>query len=195
MPSYIAVPTERGTAPSDELLGKLARNVGDALLARGWHAATAESCTGGWIAKALTDIQGSSLWFTTGYVTYANEAKIRELGVPEELLTSHGAVSEPVVTAMAAAAKDHARVDVTVAVSGIAGPDGGSAEKPVGTVWFAWAFPEGLKSEARRFTGDREAVRRFAVAYALEGLATCVDVGAASAATLRRDRDDPKNRD
>jgi nicotinamide-nucleotide amidase len=91
---------------------------------------------------------------------------------------------------MAAAAKDRARADVTVAVSGIAGPDGGSADKPVGTVWFAWAFPDGLESEARRFTGGREAVRRFAVAHALEGL-----VGAASAATLRRDRDDPKNRD
>jgi nicotinamide-nucleotide amidase len=151
------------------------------LLARGWRAATAESCTGGWIAKALTDVPGSSLWFTTGYVTYANDAKVRDLGVPEELLAAHGAVSEPVVAAMAAMAKDRACADVTVAVSGIAGPDGGSAEKPVGTVWFAWAFPDGLKSEARRFTGDREAVRRFAVAHALEGL-----VGAAAAATLRK---------
>jgi nicotinamide-nucleotide amidase len=168
------VSTERGAAPSDEVLGKLAQSVGEALLARGWRAATAESCTGGWIAKALTDIPGSSRWFTTGYVTYANEAKIRELGVPEELLAAHGAVSEPVVAAMAATAKDRAGADVTVAVSGIAGPDGGSAEKPVGTVWFAWAFPEGLRSEARRFTGDREAVRRFAVAHALEGLAACV---------------------
>jgi nicotinamide-nucleotide amidase len=190
MPSSIAVSTDQELPPSDEVLEKLARSVGEALRARGWRAATAESCTGGWIAKALTDIPGSSLWFTTGYVTYANEAKISELGVPEKLLTTHGAVSEPVVAAMAAAAKDRAGVDVTVAVSGIAGPDGGSVEKPVGTVWFAWAFPEGLKSEARRFTGDREAVRRFAVAYALEGL-----VGAASAANLRRDRDDPKNRD
>jgi nicotinamide-nucleotide amidase len=175
--SFIAVSTERGTAPSDAVLEKLARSVGEALLARGWRAATAESCTGGWIAKALTDIPGSSLWFTTGYVTYANEAKVRELSVPQELLAAHGSVSEPVVAAMAATAKDRASADVTVAVSGIAGPDGGSVEKPVGTVWFAWAFPEGLKSEARRFTGDREAVRRFAVAYALEGLAACVASG------------------
>jgi nicotinamide-nucleotide amidase len=176
------------------MLGKLAQSVGQALRARGWHVATAESCTGGWIAKALTDIPGSSLWFTTGYVTYANEAKVRELGIPEELLAAHGAVSEPVVAAMAAAAKDRASADVSVAVSGIAGPDGGSAEKPVGTVWFAWAFPEGRKREARWFAGDREAVRRLAVAHALEGLAACVDVGAASAATPRRDRGDPKNR-
>jgi nicotinamide-nucleotide amidase len=169
------MPTERNTPPSDEILGELAERAGAALRARGWRAATAESCTGGWIAKALTDIPGSSLWFTTGYVTYANDAKIRELGVPEELLAAHGAVSEPVVAAMAAAAKDRSRADVTVAVSGIAGPDGGSAEKPVGTVWFAWAHPKGLESEARRFPGDREAVRRFAVAHALEGI-----VGAAS---------------
>jgi nicotinamide-nucleotide amidase len=178
------MPTERGTPPSDAVLGKLARSVGEALRARGWHAATAESCTGGWLAKALTDIPGSSLWFTTGYVTYANEAKTRELGVSAALLAAHGAVSEPVVAAMAAGAKERARVDVTVAVSGVAGPDGGSAETPVGTVWFAWAFPEGRKCEVRRFTGDREAVRRFAVAHALEGL-----VAAALAAT-----DESKNR-
>jgi nicotinamide-nucleotide amidase len=163
--------TERLAPPADETLAQLAQSVGAALRARGWHAATAESCTGGWIAKALTDIPGSSLWFTTGYVTYADEAKIRELGVPAELLAAHGAVSEPVVAAMAAAAKDRAGADVAVAVSGVAGPDGGSTAKPVGTVWFAWAFPDGLESEARRFTGDREAVRRFAVAHALEGLA------------------------
>jgi nicotinamide-nucleotide amidase len=172
------MPPERRAPPSDEVLEKLARSVGEALLARGWHATTAESCTGGWIAKALTDIPGSSLWFTTGYVTYANEAKTRELDVPAELLAAHGAVSEPVVAAMAAAARERARADVAVAVSGIAGPDGGSAEKPVGTVWFAWAFPDGLESDERRFTGDREAVRRFAVAHALEGLAAGLDVGA-----------------
>jgi len=166
--------TERVVAPSDAALVALARTVGEALLARGWRAAAAESCTGGWIAKALTDIPGASRWFTVGYVTYTNEAKTRELGVPEQLLAAHGAVSEPVVAAMAAAAKDRASADVAIAVSGIAGPDGGSAGKPVGTVWFAWAYPEGLESEVRRFDGDREAVRRFAVAHALEGLAACV---------------------
>lgn len=178
------MPTEQSTPPSDETLAKLAANVGAALRARGWRAATAESCTGGWIAKALTDIPGSSLWFTTGYVTYANEAKIRELGVPAGLLEAHGAVSEPVVAAMAAAAKDRASADVAVAVSGIAGPDGGSAEKPVGTVWFAWAFPDGLESEARRFPGDREAVRRFAVAHALEILRDSSDKAATGRSIL-----------
>jgi nicotinamide-nucleotide amidase len=159
--------------PSDELLAALARDVGAALLARGWRAVAAESCTGGWVAKALTDIAGSSRWFTTGYVTYSNEAKSRELGVAEPVLAAHGAVSETVVAAMAVGAKDRARADVAVAVSGIAGPDGGSAAKPVGTVWFAWAFPEGLRSEQRLFAGGRDAVRRFAVAHALEGLAAC----------------------
>jgi nicotinamide-nucleotide amidase len=166
--------TERSAAPSDAALAALARGVGAALTARGWHAAAAESCTGGWIAKVLTDVPGASQWFTTGYVTYANEAKSRDLGVRAQLLATHGAVSEPVVAAMATAARERAQVDVAVAVSGIAGPDGGSPDKPVGTVWFAWAYPEGLASETRRFPGDRDAVRRFAVAHALEGLTACV---------------------
>ena len=175
--------TDRSAPPADATLGALARAVGAALLARGWRAAAAESCTGGWIAKALTDVPGASQWFTTGYVTYANDAKARELGVAAEMLATHGAVSEPVVAAMATAARERARVDIAVAVSGIAGPDGGTPEKPVGTVWFAWAYPEGLASETRRYPGDRDAVRRFAVAHALEGLIACIDVGAASAAT------------
>ena len=166
--------TERVAAPSDATLAALARSVGAALVARGWRAAAAESCTGGWIAKALTDVPGASRWFTTGYVTYENEAKTRELGVPAQMLATHGAVSEPVVAAMATAARERARADVAVAVSGIAGPDGGSLGKPVGTVWFAWAYPEGLASETLWFAGDRDAVRRFAVAHALEGLTACI---------------------
>jgi nicotinamide-nucleotide amidase len=159
--------------PSDETLAALARRAGEALLARGWQAATAESCTGGWVAKALTDVPGSSQWFGTGFVTYADAAKARELGVAEELLAEHGAVSEAVACALATGARQRAEVDAAVAVTGIAGPGGGSAEKPVGTVWFAWAYPDGLASEQRHFAGGRDAVRRFAVAHALEGLRAC----------------------
>jgi nicotinamide-nucleotide amidase len=164
---------QRREPPSDAVLAALARSLGDALLARGWRSAAAESCTGGWVAKAMTDIPGSSRWFGTGFVTYANDAKTRELGVPESLLAAHGAVSEPVAAAMAAGVRQRAGADVAVAVSGIAGPGGGTAEKPVGTVWFAWAFPEGVRSECRVFSGDREDVRRQAVAHALEGLIAC----------------------
>ena len=159
--------------PSDAALAALARRLGKALHARGWRAATAESCTGGWIAKAMTDMPGSSAWFETGFVTYADAAKSRELGIPAETLDAHGAVSEPVVAAMAESARRRAGVEVAVAVSGIAGPGGGTARKPVGTVWFAWAFPEGLRSECSVFAGDREAVRRRAVAYALDGMIAC----------------------
>jgi nicotinamide-nucleotide amidase len=159
--------------PSDRTLAALAQRAGEALLARGFRAATAESCTGGWVAKALTDVPGSSRWFDTGFVTYTNGAKMRELGIEESLLAEHGAVSEAVVCALATAARRRAGVDVAVAISGIAGPGGGSAAKPVGTVWFAWAFPDGLASEQRRFAGGRDAVRRFAVAHALEGLRAC----------------------
>jgi nicotinamide-nucleotide amidase len=156
--------------PSDEVLATLARRLGDRLLARGWRITTAESCTGGWIAKAITDVPGSSRWFGAGFVTYEEESKIRELGVDARLLAESGAVSEPVVCAMADGARRRVRADIAVAVSGIAGPDGGTPAKPVGTVWFAWASPEQLRAETRVFSGDREAVRRFAVAYALEGL-------------------------
>jgi nicotinamide-nucleotide amidase len=154
-------------------LAALARNLGDALLARGWRVAAAESCTGGWVAKAMTDVPGSSRWFGAAFVTYADDAKARDLGVSASLLAAHGAVSEPVAAAMATGVKQRTHADVAVAISGIAGPGGGTALKPVGTVWFAWAFPEGLRSECRRFAGDREAVRRLAVAHALEGLIAC----------------------
>lgn len=132
---------------------------------------TAESCTAGWIAKALTDVPGSSQWVDSGYVTYSNTAKMRDIGVSERILAEHGAVSEATVREMANGALRAAGVELAVAVSGIAGPDGGSAEKPVGTVWFAVATVEEQRAtalcERRRFDGDREQVRRQAVDHAL----------------------------
>ncbi len=135
---------------------------------------TAESCTGGWISKALTDVPGSSEWFETGFVAYGNGAKTALLGVLPAELEQHGAVSEAVVKAMALGALERAGADIAVAVSGIAGPDGGTPGKPVGTVWLAWAWRRGqsVHVQARRksFKGDREAVRRKSVAGALSGL-------------------------
>ena len=155
---------------TDAELESLARRLGDALAARGWSAASAESCTGGWIAKAITDVPGSSGWFGAGFVVYSNEAKTALLAVPAELIARHGAVSEAVVVALAERARECAAADVAVAVSGVAGPGGGTAEKPIGTVWFGWAGPDGTTAARRRFGGDREGVRRQAVAHALLGL-------------------------
>lgn len=124
---------------TDSELMQLSEQVGQALKARGATVTTAESCTGGWVAKVITDIAGSSAWFERGFVTYSNEAKAQMIGVREETLAQHGAVSEPVVVEMAIGALKAARADYAVSISGIAGPDGGSEEKPVGTVWFAFA--------------------------------------------------------
>jgi nicotinamide-nucleotide amidase len=155
----------------DRALETLARRLGERLLARGWMAATAESCTGGWIAKTLTDVAGSSAWFDRGFVTYTNEAKQDLLGVRGETLAAHGAVSEATVREMVAGALARSRAAVAVAVSGIAGPTGGTPDKPVGTVWLAWGGSAGtIRAEHCRFEGDREAVRRQAVAQALAGL-------------------------
>ena len=148
----------------------LVEQLASALTARGWTMATAESCTGGLIAGACTDRAGSSDWFERGFVTYSNAAKTELLGVPADLIATHGAVSEPVARAMAAGAQAHAPVQLAVAVTGVAGPGGGSAEKPVGTVWFGWATPQGVFTERQRFDGDRAAVRRATVAHALAGL-------------------------
>ena len=193
-----------GAGPSDLQLSRLAVRVGRRLLATGWMLVTAESCTGGWIAKALTDVAGSSGWVAGGFVTYVNDAKMRDLRVPARTLERHGAVSEQTVRAMARGAlrranearlddegpghdepgsrgrggeqvrrwtRRAARVDVAVAVSGIAGPGGGSVAKPVGTVWFCTAVRHGraviLSSSIKHFRGNREAVRRQAVQYAL----------------------------
>jgi nicotinamide-nucleotide amidase len=140
------------------------------LLARGWWLASAESCTGGMIAAACTDLAGSSRWFERGFVTYSNEAKTELLGVPHALIDSQGAVSQPVAEAMALGALRRSRAQVAAAVTGIAGPGGGSAQKPVGTVWFAWAVPERCWSECLCFDGDRAAVRLQTVHHALQVL-------------------------
>jgi len=157
--------------PSDLVLLRQARRVGRVLAARGWRVATAESCTAGWVVKVLTDIPGSSRWVECGYVVYSNAAKMRDLRVPMATLRRHGAVSESTVLAMARGAIQATGADLTVAVSGIAGPDGGTTQKPVGTVWFGIAGRQravGATATVRVFRGDREAVRRQSVAVALQ---------------------------
>lgn len=156
--------------PTQDDLENQAAALGRALLARGWWLSTAESCTGGWVAQSLTAVAGSSAWFERGFVTYSNRAKQEMLGVPEVTLQNDGAVSEATVLAMARGALAHSPAQLSVAISGIAGPGGGSAAKPVGTVWFAWAYPDGAHADKRVFDGDREAVRLQAVAHALAGL-------------------------
>jgi nicotinamide-nucleotide amidase len=161
--------------PDDTMLAAAVARLADALLARGWTMAAAESCTGGWIAKCCTDRAGSSAWFERGFVTYSNAAKRELLGVDAGVLESAGAVSEAVARAMAQGALRHSAADAALAVTGIAGPDGGSPDKPVGTVWFAWATPGGnVRAECRRFDGDRAGVRRQAARHALEGLLHCL---------------------
>jgi nicotinamide-nucleotide amidase len=152
------------TAP--ELVDTLAAK----LRSRGLMLATTESCTGGLIAAACTEISGSSDWFERGFVTYSNAAKTELLGVPATLIEQHGAVSEPVARAMAAGALLHSRAQLSVSVTGVAGPTGGSADKPVGTVWLAWATPAGVTAECCHFPGDRAAVRQVTVVQALAGL-------------------------
>ena len=148
----------------------LVEQLAQALKARGLMMATAESCTGGLIAGACTELSGSSDWFERGFVTYSNASKPGLLGVPALLIERHGAVSEPVARAMAAGALAHSPAQLAVAVTGVAGPTGGSPEKPVGTVWFGWATPEGVFTEHQRFDGDRAAVRQATVHHALAGL-------------------------
>ncbi|MDO6708001.1 nicotinamide-nucleotide amidase [Photobacterium sp. 1_MG-2023] len=148
----------------------LAAQLGNALVARQWLATTAESCTGGGVSAAITDIAGSSAWFDRAFVTYSNEAKQEMLAVQAATLAQYGAVSEPVVLEMAAGALAHSRAQMSVAISGIAGPDGGTPQKPVGTVCFAWADTTGWQHVTTcLFDGDRQAVREQAVAYALQG--------------------------
>jgi PncC family amidohydrolase len=161
--------------PSDAALLALVRRLAARMLGEGRMLATAESCTGGLITKTVTDLPGSSAWFERGWVTYTDRAKREELGVPAAVLKRHGAVSEPVARAMVRGVLRESGADVAVGVTGIAGPDGGSAEKPVGTVWIAWAWRDGRRVwvVARHFlfTGDRDAVRRQTAAEALKGLA------------------------
>ena len=141
------------------------------LMERGMMLAVAESCTGGWVAKVCTDIPGSSSWFERGFVTYTNEAKQEMLGVSANTLNDSGAVSEVTVSEMAIGALNNSRAQVALAISGIAGPGGGSEEKPVGTVCFGWAIKgKEVATEQHCFNGDREAVRAKAVLYALQGM-------------------------
>jgi nicotinamide-nucleotide amidase len=153
---------------SDAALRALAERAGSVLSGRQRRVAVAESCTGGWLAKCLTDIPGSSQWFERGYVTYSDAAKEQALGVAASVIQTFGAVSQPTAEQMAAGALHHSGAALALAITGIAGPDGGTAAKPVGLVWFACAQREAppLALE-QRFSGDREAVRRAAVATAL----------------------------
>ena len=160
----------------------LAAQVGGALKAHGLMLATAESCTGGGVAQAVTAIAGSSAWFERGFVTYSNQSKQQMLGVAEATLIGHGAVSEATVRAMVAGALEHSAAQVALAVSGIAGPDGGTPDKPVGTVWFAWGLKNGVTHAQRhQFRGDRAEVRAQAVRIALQGVLALLQQTTASA--------------
>ena len=145
------------------------------LLQKQWMLASAESCTGGMVAAACTDLAGSSAWFERGFVTYSNAAKTQQLGVDAALITQHGAVSEVVARAMAQGALLHSKAQVTLAITGVAGPAGGTLDKPVGTVWFAWAMPEGIHSELRHFEGDRATVRQASALHSLLGLLSLIE--------------------
>lgn len=159
------------TIPNDELLHQLAKGVGEALLRGQQQLACAESCTGGYVAKVITDVAGSSAWFDRGFVTYTNQSKTDMLKVPSEVIAEHGAVSEATARAMAAGVLRHSQAEISLAVTGIAGPGGGRLDKPVGTVWFAWATRDGrIEAESCLFSGDRDAVRRQSVAHVLQGV-------------------------
>ena len=163
-------------ACGDDELRALAARVGERLLGAGRSLALAESCTGGWVAKVVTDVDGCSAWFDRGFVTYTNRSKQELLGVGEETLAGQGAVSEATVRAMSLGALERSGASVSLAISGIAGPGGGSAGKPVGTVWCAWAVDgEVAAVTCFRFDGDRESVRRQAVAGALDGVLGVLD--------------------
>ncbi|WP_064602093.1 nicotinamide-nucleotide amidase [Photobacterium sp. J15] len=155
----------------DVKLMQLAQVLGEALSLQGWVATTAESCTGGGVSAAITDIAGSSGWFDRAFITYSNEAKQQMLGVSALTLEQHGAVSEEVVREMAAGALKHSLADISVAISGIAGPGGGTEAKPVGMVCFAWADKQGwMQVETCFFDGDRNAVRQQAIEKSLSGM-------------------------
>ena len=163
--------------PPSDMLSKLEHSsdiyrglAADLLKTRGWRLATAESCTGGLIAACCTDVAGSSDWFDRGFVTYSNAAKTDMLGVDAALIAEHGAVSEQVARAMVQGALQHSAAQVAVAVTGVAGPGGGSDAKPVGTVWLGWATPTGVVTELQHFAGDRAQVRAATVQHALQRL-------------------------
>lgn len=159
----------------DRALMARAERLAEQLQARHLSLSTAESCTGGWIGKVCTELPGSSRWFLGGILSYSNAAKVRLLLVPEMTLVQQGAVSQAVAESMAQGALEALGSQLAVAVTGIAGPDGGSPDKPVGTVWLAWADRHRVNSERFLFTGDREQIRRQAVAQSLDGLMTFID--------------------
>ena len=158
-------------APTAQALEAILVSISGALLARGWMLATAESCTGGLIAAACTDLAGSSQWFERGVVSYSNAAKTELLGVDADLIAQHGAVSEPVARAMAEGALARSHAQVSLAVTGVAGPTGGSADKPVGTVCFAWCVAGRTHCHTLHLSGNRAAVRAATVRHALAWLA------------------------
>ena len=155
-------------------LNVLSRKVGKALKAKGATLVTAESCTGGWVAQAVTSVAGSSDWFERGYVTYSNAAKREALGVRKTTLARHGAVSEQTAREMARGALRFGRGTIGLSITGIAGPGGGAPGKPVGTVCFAFAYGRKIRSETKRFKGNRNSVRRQSVAQALRGVLKCL---------------------
>ena len=156
--------------PDDMAMAGLIEKLSAKLLQSGLRLATAESCTGGWIAKCCTDRAGSSAWFERGFVTYSNEAKHELLGVDAQVLEFAGAVSEAVAMQMASGAVNHSNADLSLAVTGIAGPDGGTDDKPVGTVWFGWSVDGSVTTECKLFPGSRDDVRRQTVAHAVSEL-------------------------
>ena len=162
---------ENFVLPGEQEFARLVQNLAAGLMKCGWLMVTAESCTGGWIAKCCTDLAGSSAWFDRGYVTYSDRAKHDLLGVDFSTLKKAGAVSRAIAIQMAEGARHQAGVNAALAVTGIAGPGGGTADKPVGMVWFAWSL-EGRRasSEVMHFNGDRDAVRRQTVKHALSGM-------------------------
>jgi len=158
-------------ALADHDTPELVMVLAELLQKKGWMLATAESCTGGLIGAACTDLAGSSVWFERGFITYSNEAKTELLGVDANVIAAHGAVSEPVARAMATGAIEHSPPSrVALAVTGVAGPTGGTPEKPVGTVWFGWSVDGDVRTERRRFDGDRATVRAATVHHALQTL-------------------------
>ncbi|WP_027795877.1 CinA family protein [Paraburkholderia acidipaludis] len=161
--------------PTDSVLHQLAIRVGNKLRESRIMLATAESCTGGMIATAITDISGSSGWFERGFVTYSNQAKSEMIGVPAEMIEKHGAVSEPVARAMAEGALSNSRAQVSLSVTGVAGPGGGTPDKPVGMVSFGWSNRLHTSVETLVFKGDREQIRVQAAAHALRGLLALID--------------------
>ncbi len=155
-------------------VGDWCQRVASALMQRHWQLATAESCTGGLIAAACTELPGSSQWFERGFVTYSNAAKSELLGVDAALIAQYGAVSEAVARAMAQGALRHSHADITLSVTGIAGPGGGSADKPVGTVWLGWANKHRCWSECCFFHGDRQQIRHQTMLHSLQTLHTLI---------------------